>query len=227
MKATGYIRVSTTVQSDDGVSLEMQAEKIRQWTDLHDAALIGLHFDTLSGKDTGRPGLQAALAEVKKHKGALIVYSLSRLSRSTRDTLEIADNLDRCGADLVVLQERIDTSTPSGRMVFRMLAAINEFERDQLAERTSQAMQHMRSQGLRVGSIPHGYRLASDGKRLEPDPSEQEIVRLVQQLRGEGWTLKSISDELAKRGCFNRSGQPFNPKSVRSMALQIDARSAA
>ena len=219
-QATGYIRVSTQGQVVDGVSIEMQETKIRQWAALNDVELAGLHVDEgLSGKNTARPGLQQALAEVKKHKGALVVYSLSRLSRSTRDTLELADKLEKAGADLVVLQEKVDTTTPSGRMVFRMLAAMNEFEREQLAERTSQAMQHMKAQGRRVGSVPHGYRLAEDGKHLLPDAHEQEVLNLVRELREDGWTLQAISAELAERGAFNRAGRPFNAKSIRSMVL--------
>ena len=219
MKAVGYIRVSTTKQVDEGVSLAVQELKIRQWASLNDADLLSVHHDDgVSGKTAARLGLQAALADARKTGAALVVYSLSRLSRSTRDTLSIADELDKAGCDLVVLHERIDTTTPSGRMVFRMLAAINEFERDQVAERTKSAMAHIKAQGRRVGSIPHGYRLG-DGNALVADAHEQEIVRLVRELRAGGWTLQSISDELAARGLFNREGRPFNPRSVRSMAL--------
>lgn len=221
MQAIGYVRVSTQQQADDGVSLEMQTAKLHQWAELNDAALVAVHSDEgLSGKTTRRPGLQAALTEAKRRKCALVVYSLSRLSRSTRDTLTIADELDAAGCDLVILRERVDTTTPSGRMVFRMLAAIAEFEREQLAERTSHAMQHMRAQGLRVGSIPHGYALGDDGAHLVPSQAEQEVVHLVKELRGQGWTLQAISDELARQGVFNRRGAPFNVKSVRAMALQ-------
>ena len=217
-KATGYIRVSTQGQADDGVSIEMQQTKLRQWAELNDVELVGVYIDEgLSGKNTVRPGLQNALAEVRGHKGALVVYSLSRLSRSTRDTLTISEQLDKAGADLVVLVEKIDTTTASGRMVFRMLAAMNEFEREQLAERTSQAMQHMKAQGRRVGSIPHGYKLATDGEHIEPDSREQEVLRQVAELREQGMSLREISTELAKTGVFNRAGRPFNPNSVRAM----------
>lgn len=217
-KATGYIRVSTQGQADDGVSVEMQETKLRQWAALNDVELVAIHTDEgLSGKNTVRPGLQAALAEVKAHKGALVVYSLSRLSRSTRDTLTISEQLDKAGADLVVLSEKIDTSTASGRMVFRMLAAMNEFEREQLAERTSQAMQHMKAQGRRVGSIPHGYKLGADGEHIVPDSHEQEVLCQVAALKAQGMTLRGISAELARLGVFNREGRPFNPNSVRNM----------
>mgnify|MGYP003377965326 CR=1 FL=1 len=217
-KATGYIRVSTQGQVDDGVSIEMQEAKLRQWAALNDAELVAVYVDEgLSGKNTARPGLQQALAEVKAHKGALVVYSLSRLSRSTQDTLHIADQLNKASADLVVLAEKVDTTTPSGRMVLTMLAAMNEFERAQLAERTSQAMQHMKAQGRRVGSIPHGYRLAADGEHIEPDSHERDVLRQVATLRAEGMTLREISAELARLGVFNREGRPFNPNSVRNM----------
>ena len=217
-KATGYIRVSTQGQVDDGVSIEMQDTKLRQWAALNDVELVAVHVDEgLSGKNTVRPGLQKALAEVKAHKGALVVYSLSRLSRSTRDTLAISEQLDKAGADLVVLVEKIDTTTASGRMVFRMLAAMNEFEREQVVERTKHAMQHMKAQGRRVGSIPHGYRLAADGEHIEPDTHEQDVLRQVAELRADGMTLREISAELARLGVFNREGRPFNPNSVRNM----------
>jgi len=219
MQAIGYVRVSTQQQADEGVSLEMQETKLHQWASLNDAELLAVQADEgLSGKTTRRPGLQAALAAAKRLKCALVVYSLSRLSRSTRDTLAIADELDAAGCDLVILRERVDTTSASGRMVFRMLAAINEFEREQLSERTSHAMQHMRAQGLRVGSIPHGYVLAGDGKRLVPNSREQGVLVLVKGLRGQGWTLQAISDELARQGAFNKRGAPFNPKSIRAMA---------
>jgi Resolvase, N terminal domain len=105
---------------------------------------------------TDRPALQEALSRCTK--GALVVYSLSRLARSTKDTLEIADRLAGAGADLVSLSERIDTTTASGKMVFRTLAVLAEFERDQVSERTRFAMAHKKGNGERVGSVPYGFR---------------------------------------------------------------------
>jgi len=66
-----------------------------------------------------------------KHKAALVVYSLSRLSRSTTDSLSIAERLGKGGADLVSLSEHIDTTTPAGRMMMQMVGAFAEFERAQ------------------------------------------------------------------------------------------------
>jgi DNA invertase Pin-like site-specific DNA recombinase len=90
----------------------------------------------LSGTKADRPGLAAALSAVCKGD-ALVVYSLSRLARSTAHTLQVSDYLEWVGADLVSLSEKIDTTSASGKMVFRLLAVLAEFERDLISERTT------------------------------------------------------------------------------------------
>lgn len=220
MKAVAYIRCSTPGQAEDGVSLELQRAKVEAWAGLHDAKLLDVVADAgLSGKSmANRPGLQQAVDLAKQHRAALVVHSLSRLSRSTRDTLHLVAELERAGCELVSLTEKIDTSSAGGRMIFRMMSVLAEFEAEQLRERVRSAMQHIKAQGRRVGSIPHGYRLG-EGNFLVADSHEQEVVRLVRELRADGWALQAISAELAARGMFNRAGRPFNHKSVRSMAL--------
>lgn len=220
MKAVGYIRVSTQMQAQEGVSMDMQRAKIEQWAALNDAELLGLFADNgISGKTAEREGLQAALALAKRNKAALVVFSLSRLSRSTKDTLTIAEQLEKGGCDLVVLNEKIDTTTPSGRMVFRMLAAMNEFEREQIGQRFKEVLAHKRQKGERFSRFaPMGYSL--EGDQLVPVAAEQEILGMVADLRKAGMSLREISAALAERGAFNRKGQPFAAKVVRSMLKQ-------
>lgn len=214
-KAIGYIRVSTQGQADDGVSLEMQAAKIHQWAALHDVKLISLHRDEgLSGGNTSRPGLMAAMDDVIRHKAALVAYSLSRVSRSTIHLLTLAETIAKAGCDLVSLQERIDTGSPAGRVAFRIMSALAEFERDQVAERTREAMRHMKSEGKRVGSIPYGYALAEDGETLMPYEQEQAILNHTRELRKLGFSYRAISAELEKRGTFSRNGKPFHPQTL-------------
>jgi DNA invertase Pin-like site-specific DNA recombinase len=142
----GYFRVSTQGQAQDGVSLDAQEAKVRAWTDLNGSAEAIISRDEgLSGKRAdNRPGLQEALDAVDRGD-ALIVYSLSRLSRSTKDTLALADTLSKKDADLVSLSEKIDTTTATGKMVFRMLAGLSEFERDQVSDRTRFALAHKKA----------------------------------------------------------------------------------
>src|SRR5262245_55625582 len=126
MQAIGYVRVSTVEQSKDGVSLDTQRERIRAWAVANGYDMGRIHVDAgVSGKRAdNRPGLQAALTEVCKSRGALVVYSLSRLARSTKDAISIADRLHKASADLVSLTERIDTTTAAGKMLFRLLAVL-------------------------------------------------------------------------------------------------------
>lgn len=218
MKAVGYLRVSTTGQAEDGVSMDMQRAKLEAWASLNDAEMIEFCADAgLSAKSMNRPSLQRALELAKANKARLVVYSLSRLSRSTKDTLAIVAELEKAGCELVSLNERIDTSSAGGRMVFRMMAVLAEFEREQLSERTRHAMQHMKSQGKVVGQVPHGFSRAGD--ELVVNDDEARVVELAKALQSKGYSLRAISDELAAAGAFNRAGRPFNPKSVRSMVL--------
>jgi len=207
-RATAYLRVSTEGQAVDGISLDAQRAKISAWCELNGYTLADVQVDAgISGKRAdNRPALQAALDDVCANGGALVVYSLSRLARSTRDCLDIADRLDRAGADLVSLSEKIDTTSAAGRMVFRMLAVLAEFERDQLSERTAAALAHKRSLGERVGAVPFGFDLADDGIALVPNACEQRIIADIEALRGKGYSLRSIADELTRRGIGTKKG---------------------
>lgn len=218
MKAHGYIRVSTTGQVEDGVSLDAQVAKIRAWADLNGYELGEIFSDAgVSGAKSNRPGLASALDAVGRGD-ALVVYSLSRLARNTAHTLEIAADLEKQGADLVSLSEKIDTTSAAGKMVFRMLAVLAEFERDQIAERTRAAMSYKKSQGQRVGSIPYGKRLAGNGVDLVNDDAEQEIIRLVRGLRHNGYTLSRIAAELGELGFKPRGGKTWHPQTIKNIA---------
>ena len=97
----------------EGISLDAQTTSIRAWCEAHEYRLLSVHEDAgiSGGRADNRPGLREALDLACSLKGALIVYSLSRLARSTRDALQISERLDRAGADLVSISERIDTTS--------------------------------------------------------------------------------------------------------------------
>mgnify|MGYP003373911601 CR=1 FL=1 len=216
--AIGYIRVSTEGQAQDGVSLDAQRAKIEAWCLLNDYQLSAVHVDAgISGKNCNRPGLQDALADCRKGS-ALVVYSLSRLSRSVRDTMDIGDKLAKVGADLVSLSEKIDTTSASGKMIFRLLAVMNEFERDQISERTKSALQHKKAKGERVGSVAYGHRLDSDGVTLVEDEDEQLVIAAVHGYRDAGLSLRTIVTRLDEQGYRSRSGNPFQLTQVARIA---------
>lgn len=226
MNAIGYARVSTDSQATDGISLESQQARIRAWCQANGYTLAGLHVDAgLSGcRADNRPALQSALTEACKIKAAFVVYSLSRLARSTKDAIAISERLGKSGADLVSLSERIDTTTAAGKMVFRMLAVLAEFERDQIAERTRGALSHLRNQGRRIsGRIPYGFDLSADGHTLVPNEQEQEGLLLILALKGAGNGRRRIAAALSQRGIPTKTGTAWSPQAIGAI-LQREAK---
>jgi DNA invertase Pin-like site-specific DNA recombinase len=213
-KAIGYIRVSTQDQAAEGVSLEAQRTKIAAWCAVNDYELVAVFEDAgISGASMDRrEGLQAAMAATGKGM-ALVAYSISRLARSTRDMLEIADRLERRKADLVSLTEKIDTTSAAGRMLFRMLAVLSEFERDVIAERTRTALSHKKAQGEVYAPVPFGFE-AIEG-RLRVVKEEARIVAEVIRLREAGATLAGIADTLNERGIEGKRGGRWYASTVR------------
>jgi DNA invertase Pin-like site-specific DNA recombinase len=214
----GYIRVSTEGQAEEGVSLDAQREKIEAWANLHDETEVVIYRDAGIGGGSmdQRPGLQDALREACKRRAALVVYSLSRLARSTRDTLSISDRLAKSGAELVSLSERIDTTSASGKMVFRLLAVLAEFERDQISERTRAAMAHLRKSRRRISRFPpYGWDFDADGEVLVRNHGEQRVVCRMLELRGQGLSFQAIADQLTEEAVPTKhSGRPWTPKVV-------------
>lgn len=225
MEVVGYVRVSTEGQVVEGVSLEAQEAKIRAWAGLNDREVAHIHEDAgLSGaKLACRAGLQAAIQHVCKVKGALVVYSLSRLARSTRDTLAISEQLAKAGAELVSLSEKIDTTSASGKMVFRLLAVLAEFERDQVSERTRLAMGHLRANGRRVSRYaPFGWDVSPDGRDLVPNKEERKVVRRIGALHRNGRSPGWIAHRLTDLGISTKRGRKvWSAKVVRSIVKRM------
>jgi DNA invertase Pin-like site-specific DNA recombinase len=207
-QAVIYIRVSTERQAQEGVSMESQEAKCRAWCDALGYQVVGTFTDAgISGKRMDkRPGLLDALDTACHVKAALVVYSLSRLARSTRDALAISERLDKAGADLVSLTEKLDTTTAAGKMLFRILAVLSEFERDLASERTKAALSHKRATGYKTGGdVPWGYTVAEDGKLTEDD-AEQGVIALMRSWHGCGTSLRGICAELQRKGIPTKTG---------------------
>ena len=217
MKPVGYIRVSTDEQARNGQSLDAQEASIREWAEKAHTPVLRMFKDAgISGtKLRQRPALQDALRLSCEQKAVLVVYSLSRLSRSTKDTLQIAEKLDKAGADLVSLSEKIDTTSASGKMLFRLMAVLNEFERDQISERTSAALQHMKAKGLVYSPIPYGY--MRDGDRLIPVEEELQILKLMKNFRTQGRSYAWIAKYLTEESIPTKKGGKWYPATVRRM----------
>lgn len=218
MKAVGYIRVSTAQQADSGVSIEAQRAKVESYADLYDFELVDVQVDEgASAKTLDRDGLQAALDVLESGDAeALIVVKLDRLTRSVRDldTL-LTDYFADDGFTLVSVNEQVDTSTATGRMILNVLMSVSQWEREVIGERTSEALQHKAEQGEYTGGkVPYGYRLADNGTDLVEDTGEQRIIEAILTYRDSGLSLRKTAARLEERGYYNRNGNTFSASSV-------------
>jgi site-specific DNA recombinase len=219
-KAIGYIRVSTEQQADEGISLASQRTKIEAWCALNEYKLIAIYEDAgISGKSINkRPQLKTALAEMKKGM-ALIVYSLSRLARSTKNCIEIADELKTKSSDLVSLTEKIDTSSAMGEFFFTLIAALGQMERKQIGERTKTALAHKKAIGEKYAPVPFGYHEIEG--RLEVVKHEALLVAEINRKRAAGCTLQSIAHYLNEKGVIGKQGGKWYASSVRCILKRV------
>lgn len=202
MKAALYIRVSTNQQATEGVSLKAQRQRLIKYCEFNGLEVTEIIEDSgLSGTDTNREGYKQLMKLVSdSNVNAVCVYSLSRFARNTVEVLNSIEKMNKNNIQFHSLTEKIDTTTPTGRFFLTTLAALGQLEREQLAERTRAALQHKKSNSERVGSIPYGYELSSDGVHLIENEREQKIIKLVLSMRALGYSYQRIANELSNKG---------------------------
>lgn len=130
-----YIRVSTIEQNEARQVQAMENKGIDKW-----------FIEKVSGKDTNRPKLQEML-EFAREGDTIYIHDFSRLARSTKDLLEIIEELNNKKVSLISNKENLDTSTPTGKLMLTMIGAINEFERQNLLERQREGIAIAKEEG--------------------------------------------------------------------------------
>ena len=135
----GYARVSTEQQETEA-----------QLPELRKAGCKRIYEETMGGGTMDRPELEKCLERLEKGD-TLIVWRLDRLGRSIRDLLQIVDRLDKSGINFISLKERFDTSTAAGRLVFHFFAALTQFEKELIRERTMAGLSSARARGRMGG----------------------------------------------------------------------------
>lgn len=152
MRAAIYCRVSTEDQTNDPQRSELRSEVARRgWT------IVTEIEDTISGSKRSRAGLDELMKQVRGHQiDAVLVYKLDRLGRSLPHLVQLISEFDRNGVALVCTSQGIDTSdaNPAGRLVAHILAAIAQFERALISDRTKIGMRAAKERGTRLGRRP-------------------------------------------------------------------------
>lgn len=195
-RAALYSRIS--IDREESISIDSQVAVARDmcaargWSLAEDAIFVDRGF---SGKNTRRPSFQQMMARVKNREfDVVLVYKLDRASRSVSDLFATIETLERHGCAFVSATQPLDTSTPIGKMMVAMLAAVAQFEREMIAERTRDALANKAKGGEWAGGrAPYGYRLApsqsgkvrSDGLILDPVESPWALEVFRRHLAGE------------------------------------------
>jgi DNA invertase Pin-like site-specific DNA recombinase len=216
-KAIGYIRVSTEMQVNEGVSLDAQTAKIRAYCELNDLELVEIICDAgKSAKTTNREGLQKCLSMIASGEAsALVVYKLDRLSRKVLDTLNLISEIESHGASLHSISEKLDTSSALGKFFVNMTAALAQLERDQISERVTMAMAHKKDEGQHCGAAPFGFEMVD--KELQRVESQHHAIAIITEMRANGAALRTIADHLNGEGIPTQRGGNWQASTINNI----------
>jgi DNA invertase Pin-like site-specific DNA recombinase len=204
-----YARVSTAMQVNDGVSLDVQERQLKQAAEL--AGFTDIEFvreEGRSGKSiSGRPALTDALKRLDAGEAqALFVTRIDRLARSTKDFLSVIDRANTNGWRLVMLDLNLDTSSYQGRFVVTIMSALAEMERGIIAARQKDVHEDRRKRGI-VWGVDMGP------KNKTPEEIRQRIV----SERASGASYRTIAEGLNRDSIPTQNGRRWYPTTVKNL----------
>jgi DNA invertase Pin-like site-specific DNA recombinase len=208
-----YARVSTQLQVNDGVSLDVQERQLQTSAEIAGYTNIELvREEGRSGKNiSGRPALTQALKRLDSGEAnALFVTRIDRLARSTKDFLNIIDRANANGWRLVMLDLNLDTATYQGRFVVTIMSALAEMERGIIAERQKDVHKDRRASGVVWG------------KDMGPmNKTPQEVKDRIVLERSKGASFRKIADGLNKDSIPTQNQRQWYPTTVKNLLDSI------
>ncbi|MCL2194415.1 MAG: recombinase family protein [Oscillospiraceae bacterium] len=162
MNTAIYVRVSTEEQAKEGYSIRAQIEKLKSYIQIKDWTYYKVYADEgISGKNiTDRPAMNELIADIEAGRvHNVLVYKIDRLTRNTRDLIDLSDLFQKHNCAFNSLMESIDTKTASGRMFLKIIGIFAEFERENIIERITLACEKKVKEGYTLGSytLSYGY----------------------------------------------------------------------
>ncbi|MCM3665553.1 recombinase family protein [Mesobacillus subterraneus] len=211
MKAALYIRVSTEEQAKEGYSISAQKQKLKAYCIAQDWEVAGVYVDEgLSAKDMNRPQLELMMKDIQNGKvDCVLVYRLDRLTRSVLDLYKLLETFEKYDCKFKSATEVFETTTALGRMFITIVAAMAQWERENLAERIRFGLTEKARQGKwAVNLAPFGYDI--EGDYLVINKEEARTVQYIydEYLSGKG--MNTISIDLNKKGISTKTDSTWH-----------------
>ncbi len=201
--AIGYVRLGEQESHGDAPGIAEQRSAIERFCTKRGLTLLNLHVDHGADGDRpaeSRPALHAALEQAGRCKAVFVAQSLSRLARSPMAFMRLAQHLHDAGAQLVLIQEQLDTTQSSGTIFFRLIASMGELDHDKF-------IQH----------APFGFDLTDDGARIVVNPGEQEVIRKMVRWQYQNQSAAQIAGLLNEEGVPTTDGRPWDARAVQTV----------
>jgi DNA invertase Pin-like site-specific DNA recombinase len=201
MRAVAYARVSTAEQSQSGAGLAAQVGAIEAEVARRNWELIEVVEDAgFSARDLNRPGIKKALEMLAAGDAdALLVSKLDRLSRSVLDFATLMEQSRKQGWGLVAMDIGVDSTTPSGEVMANVMAAFAQFERRLIGQRTREALEQRRQQGVVLG---------------RPRLITEDTASVIRNYRADGLTYAEIAASLEADGIAPPGGAAWRPSTL-------------